>query len=68
MPHPGSVSTALHKTQTGEYTDLSVVDFPLWPARWLLVVGYGATFVTLCLQIILGLAGRPLSLREPAGG
>ncbi|MCW1934985.1 TRAP transporter small permease [Pararhodobacter zhoushanensis] len=63
-----SAISAIHKTQTGEYTDLSVVDFPLWPARWLLVLGYGATFVTLCLQIILGLAGRPLSLREAVRG
>lgn len=60
-----SAVAALHKTRTGEYTDLSVVDFPLWPARWLLVAGYGATFVTLCLQIVLGIAGRPLSKTEP---
>ncbi|WP_370207261.1 TRAP transporter small permease [Pararhodobacter marinus] len=56
-----SALSALHKTQTGEYTDLSVIDFPLWPARWLLVAGYGATFLTLCLQAILSLAGRSLS-------
>ncbi len=59
-----SYISALHKTQTGEYADLSVVDFPLWPARWLLVAGYGATFVTLCLQIALVIARRPLSMLE----
>lgn len=59
-----SYLSALHKTQTGEYTDLSVMDFPLWPARWLLVAGYGAAFVTLCLQVVLAIAGRPLSMTD----
>lgn len=63
-----SALSALHKTRTGEYTDLSVIDFPLWPARWLLVAGYGTTFLTLCLQAILCLAGRPLSMTERAHG
>ncbi len=63
-----SAVSALHKTHTGEYADLSVVDFPLWPARWLLVAGYGATFLTLCLQCVLGLAGKPLSIAEQADG
>ncbi|MCB1395679.1 MAG: TRAP transporter small permease [Rhodobacter sp.] len=63
-----SAISALHKTRTGEYTDLSVVDFPLWPARWLLVIGYGATFVTLCLQCLLSLAGKPLPTLEHAHG
>ncbi|WP_068297757.1 TRAP transporter small permease [Pararhodobacter sp. CCB-MM2] len=63
-----SLISALHKTRTGEYTDLSVIDFPLWPARWLLVAGYGATFITLCLQAFLALAGRPLRASEVSHG
>lgn len=63
-----SLHSAIHGFQTGEYADLSVVDFPLWPARWLLVVGYGATFVTLCLQFIQITLGKPITISEGQDG
>lgn len=60
--------SAIAQTRAGEYTDINVMDFPIWPARWLLVVGYGAACVTLFLQMILEIAGKPLAELDKSHG
>ena len=60
--------SAIGHTIAGEYTDINVMDFPLWPARWFLVFGYGAACVTVFLQIILEISGTPLKRLETSHG
>lgn len=61
-----STLSALERTRRGSYIDITAFDLPIWPARWLLVIGYGAVLVTLCLQIVLALTGRPLPFEGEA--
>jgi TRAP-type C4-dicarboxylate transport system permease small subunit len=59
-----SAVQAVRRTVRGEFLDITAFDFPLWPARWLLVLGYGTVLLVLIFQIILLLAGRDLSEPE----
>lgn len=60
--------SAMERTKAGEYIDITIADFPIWPARWMLALGYGAVFLTLCLQILLTAAGRPLPGQDSVNG
>ncbi|WP_127600706.1 TRAP transporter small permease [Nitratireductor alexandrii] len=59
-----SILKAIDQTQKGEYLDITAFDFPLWPARWMIVFGYGAVLLVLILQIILLISGRDLGEPE----
>lgn len=55
---------AVDQTQRGEYLDITVFDFPLWPARWMLVFGYAAVILVLVMQIALLISGRHIDEPE----
>lgn len=58
----GAISSALSKTEMGEYIVASTFDLPIWPARWFAVIGIGAMLLVMLAQL---LGGRPGQVTPP---
>jgi len=54
---------AVASTRRGEFQDITVMDLPVWPARWILPAAFGLMTAVLAIQCVLDLihaaTGRP---------
>ncbi|WP_339948108.1 TRAP transporter small permease [uncultured Albimonas sp.] len=54
---------ALVATRRGEFQDITVMDLPVWPSRWILPAAFGLMTAVLAIQCVLDLihavTGRP---------
>ena len=58
----GAISSALSKTEMGEYIVASTFDLPIWPARWFAVIGNGAMLLVMLAPLF---GGRPGQVTPP---
>uniref|UniRef100_A0A2A4YZN8 TRAP transporter small permease protein n=1 Tax=OCS116 cluster bacterium TaxID=2030921 RepID=A0A2A4YZN8_9PROT len=63
-----SAIQAIDRMQRSEYLDLTTIDLPLWPARWILVLGYAVVFLVLVLQVFLLANGRDIDQPRTTDG
>ena len=63
---------ALETTANGEVQDATFFDLPVWPARWLLPIAFGAMALILLVQavrdLIYGSTGRGQPTTQPSDG
>ncbi|WP_221583372.1 TRAP transporter small permease [Microbacterium sp. G2-8] len=50
---------ALQSTEAGELRQ-GLIDWPLWPARWLVVIGFASFLLVAIINVVLVLRGKPL--------
>lgn len=58
----GAISSALSKTEMGEYIVASTFYLSIWPARWVAVIGIGAMQPVMLAQLF---GGRPGQVTPP---
>jgi len=67
-----TLEVAIEQTATWEIQDATFFDLPIWPARWVLPISFGAMTLVMILQAIrdltYGVTGRGEPTQQPTGG